>query len=91
MKIVLFFLISVTLFSCQQESNSKSEPKKIENYDFTKKSNSVSATDDFSDLKKEDDESCDTEEEVTKKLAAPKQEAFQLQGGDSGCDVEGHK
>ncbi len=44
--------------------------------------------DDFSDLK-EKDESCDTEEDLEKKIEeqAKKQEAFKLQGGDGGCEV----
>ncbi|WP_127715022.1 hypothetical protein [Halobacteriovorax sp. HLS] len=91
MKVVLFFLVSIFILSCQQEGGSKVTSDKVKDYDFSKKSNSISATDDFSDLKKEDDESCETEEEISKKLAAPKQEAFQLQGGDSGCEVDGHK
>ena len=91
MKLFLLIFLSLLLFSCQQEQNIKSSAGTSADYDFNKKVNSVSAKDDFSDLKKEDDESCETEEEISKKLAAPKQEAFQLQGGDSGCEVDGHK
>lgn len=83
------FLISLILFvSCNKEEQVVTPKKQVE-YDFSKNSNSVSAqsSDDFSDLKKLDDESCETEEEIKEKLVKPKQEAFQLQGGDSGCDI----
>ncbi len=40
--------------------------------------------------KKEKDESCDTEEDLEKQIeeAKKKQEAFKLQGGDSGCSTD---
>jgi len=92
----ILVLISLLIFvSCQKEQ--KLPPVKRSQapaqYDFSKKNTkSQNASDDFSDLKKKkEDESCDTEEEITKKLAEPKQEAFQLQGGDSGCDVDGEE
>lgn len=92
MKILSLILFLFLLTSCQSEEQKVIPQKKIQksNYDFNAKSNSLNSSDDFSDLKKKDDESCDTEEEVTKKLAEPKQEAFQLQGGDSGCEVDAH-
>ncbi len=79
--------------ACQKEEVKTQSVQKSDKYDFAKKVNSHSQklTDDFSDLKKKEDEACDTEEEITKKLAKPKQEVFQLQGGDSGCDVEGEE
>lgn len=90
MKKFLVLISLLYLVSCQKEE-APAPVKRSQapaEYDFTKKgTHSQKANDDFSDLKKKDDESCDTEEEITKKLAEPKQEAFQLQGGDTGCDV----
>ena len=45
---------------------------------------------DFSDLEKKDDESCDTTEDLEKKIKekSKKQEAFKLQGGDEGCSTD---
>ncbi len=47
------------------------------------------AQDDFSDLKK-DDEACDTQEDLEKKIEeqARQKQAFKLQGGDEGCTVD---
>ncbi len=92
MKTIIVLLTSLFIFSCQKEevSVAKTIVPSV-NYDFNSKSNSLKSGDDFSDLKKKGDESCDTEEEITKKLARPKQEAFKLQGGDTGCDIEGQE
>ncbi|GEM_PF-4063802 len=80
-------LLSLFIFiSCNKEENVVLNSPNVE-YDFTKTGNSVSMKDDFSDLKKLDDESCETEEEIKEKLVKPKQEAFKLQGGDTGCDI----
>jgi hypothetical protein len=93
MKKQIIFLFTLFLFlSCQEEKKNErpvSKQNTASSYDFNAKSNSMKAKDDFSDLKKKDDESCDTEEEIAEKLAKPKKEAFQLQGGDTGCDVTG--
>ncbi|CBW27585.1 putative exported protein [Halobacteriovorax marinus SJ] len=91
-----FLLFTLLLVSCNKEApiaskSVNSVKKETPNYDFSKKSNSMAVKDDFSDLKKVDDESCETEEELKEKLAKPKQEAFQLQGGDTGCDVSAAK
>ncbi len=76
------------LISCNKEETKVVEASKPQpHYDFSKNANSVSVKDDFSDLKKKVDESCDTEEEIKEKLVKPKQEAFKLQGGDTGCDI----
>lgn len=72
--------------SCNKEEKVVLSNSNVD-YDFTKSANSVSVKDDFSDLKKLDDESCETEEEIKEKLVRPKQEAFKLQGGDTGCDI----
>lgn len=79
-------LLSLLIFvSCNKE---EVIPVKTNvQYDFTKNENSMAANDDFSDLKKMDDESCETEEEIKEKLVKPKQTAFKLQGGDTGCDI----
>lgn len=83
-----FLLLSLFLLvACQQEKNSTSLP--ISKAAVSK----VAIGDDFSDLKKEDDESCDTEEDLKKKLEADiekqkKGEAVQLQGGDPDCAVQ---
>ena len=52
--------------------------------------NSLKAEDDFSDLKELDkkDESCDSPEEMEKKLLEKAQRPVLLQGGDEGCAVE---
>lgn len=72
---------------CQKSEQSTNITKKEENLSHSN-SLQVKTEDDFSDLK-EQDESCDTEEDLEKKIEeqAKKQEAFKLQGGDGGCEV----
>ncbi len=84
LSIILFSLLF--LFSCQQTESSMSKSSSIPGQDQS--SLQAKAEDDFSDLK-EKDESCDTEEDLEKKIEeqAKKQEAFKLQGGDEGCEV----
>ena len=93
MNFKIFFILSLIIVSCNKEDKALVPVKNTtpKSYDFNAKSNSLERKDEFSDLKKKDDEACDSEEEITKKLAKPKQEAFQLQGGDTGCDVSGHE
>jgi hypothetical protein len=90
MNFKIILIISLIFVSCNKEEIKSSTPvseKSSASYDFNAKSNTLEKKDDFSDLKKKEEEACDTEEEITKKLAKPKQEPFQLQGGDTGCDV----
>ena len=82
------FLISLFLFclffSCQKEKNKGNLAVKKES--VTSQSSSESF--DFED--KEKKESCDNEEDIEKELEKAKksQEAFSLQGSDSGCEVK---
>ena len=85
-KIILLSLLFLAACNSEAPKKKVETKKSYPKYDFSKNSNSVSAEDDFSDFKEMDDESCDTEEEIKEKLAKPKQEAFKLQGGDTGCD-----
>ena len=91
MKILEIILILLFLTSCNKEEASIPVATDVgtskKTYDFNANSNSLEEKDDFKDLEKKEDEACDTEEEITKKLSNPKQEVFQLQGGDTGCDV----
>ncbi|MCB9059909.1 MAG: hypothetical protein H6622_00115 [Halobacteriovoraceae bacterium] len=43
--------------------------------------------DDFADLKEKKDAGCEDEQKVEAKLTEKKEEVFQLQGGDTGCDT----
>lgn len=72
----LLFILSLLLFFVSCEESKTVEP-----------SSSVNAAsglqDDFSDLKKNEDENCDLEEE---KIDTSK--PFKLQGGDTDCEVK---
>lgn len=73
------------LTSCQSEENSATTQTPID----AVSSPATQKGEDFN-LKKDDDESCDTEEDLEKKLEEAKKkpnEAFKLQGGDAGCEV----
>ena len=56
---------------------------------------SNSKEDDFSDFKKKDDESCDGEEDIHKKiqekLKKEPAKAFKLQGGEADCAIDAAK
>lgn len=83
----IFLILVFSLFiSCQKEEKKVTSHKNLQ-------ANSQSQSgsfekDNFDDFKKEDDESCEDEEELKKKLIPEKPKAFQLQGGDAGCDIE---
>jgi hypothetical protein len=85
------FLFSIFIFGCQQTKMENTTTETFPNEGVSHSSNQLQAQvkDDFSDLKK-DDESCDTQEDLEKKIEeqARKKQAFQLQGGDEGCVVE---
>lgn len=80
MKMILA-LCTLLFLSCHKEE----APKVAQ----VQQSAVVQAEDDFSDLKKKDDESCDTEEDLEKKIMEQAKKkpakAFKLQGGDTGC------
>ena len=83
---LILIAFSLILFSCNKEesslpSNSTSSSSAL---------SSANDPNDFSDLEKKDDESCDTTEDLEKKIEekAKKQEAFKLQGGDEGCSTD---
>lgn len=84
MKNLIFILfIATSLFGCQKEETQAAAT--------SADGVSSAALSDTKDplFEKEDDESCDTEEDLEKKIeqAAKKKEAVSLQGGDSGCDI----
>ncbi len=93
MMLVLTFLFVFT--SCNKEEAPK--PVSLQKTSVpapaaTVITGSSAAPDDFSDLKKEDDESCDSEEELLKKqiekAKKAKTQGVKLQGaGDEGCTV----
>ncbi len=93
MKIKILFLILVSLLSsCNDNSGLvKESTSKVSSgisSSITKKS--MSGEDDFSDLEKKKDESCDTAEDLEAKIEEKikTQEAFKLQGGDPGCTTD---
>ena len=89
----LSLTVLIILGACQPTTpeNTASEETPFPDKGLELESNNLQATakDDFSDLEKKD-ESCDTEEDLEKKIEdqARKKQAFQLQGGDEGCVVE---
>ena len=93
MKKYLSLLLLILLGACQPSTpeNTASEEAAFPDENLELESNNLQATvkDDFSDLEKKD-ESCDTQEDLEKKIEeqARKKQAFQLQGGDEGCVVE---
>lgn len=76
----LFFLLSLVLISCQQETKVAADTSAVQKIE--------PSADVVFDKKK--DESCDTEEDLEKQIeeAKKKPEAFKLQGGDSGCSTD---
>lgn len=87
MKMILLF--AVLLLSCVKEDDQKA--RSINTTNLSAVANTTNS-DDFSDLKKEGDEECDSEEDLEKKImeeAKKKPEkAFKLQGGDTGCSTD---
>jgi len=80
---LISIFLGALLFGCQPSQKIGSGDSMHE-----AQSSQVKVEDDFSDLK-EKDESCDTEEDLEKKIEeqVKKKEAFKLQGGDGGCDA----
>ena len=79
-------------FGCQENKVTEASATSTHSSSATA-TNALGQEDDFSDLKKEDDEACDTEEDLEKEIAeqakkAEQGQAFKLQGGDEGCVVE---
>lgn len=83
------WLLCILIFvcSCQEEN----KPKETLTHQTT---HELQKSDDFSEFQKEDDESCDTEEDLEKKLEAQIEksknegQAMQLQGSsDPGCEI----
>ena len=100
MKSLVFTLTTLFIFS---SCNKQEQPKPVSlqktvvpvsttTVPVAAETGSPASSDDFSDLKKEDDESCDSEEELLKKQIEKAQKAktqgVKLQGaGDEGCTV----
>ena len=90
-----FILICILLTGCHQESSPRKAVQAQPLNKILESTNEHSvAKEDFSDLKKENDESCDSEEELEEKLkkqieeSKKEQKAFQLQGTtDPGCEI----
>ncbi len=84
----LILLFSILLFSCVKEESKTSKARSL----TATASEVTTSSNDFSDLKKEGDEGCDSEEDLEKKImeeAKKKPEkAFKLQGGDTGCSTD---
>ena len=84
MKFFIGIFCLLILSSCT-EVKEKVNVKSNTSFDPSK--TSMSTQDNFDDFKKKDDESCEDEEALKKKLIPKKLKAFKLQGGDAGCDV----
>lgn len=77
----IFFIGLILLIGCQEQKKAAAPVQ----------SAVVQSEDDFSDLEKKDDGSCDTTEDLEKKIIEAKKkpkQAFKLQGGDSGCSTK---
>ncbi len=79
----LILILSSLFFSCQKEEQIVDTQAASTTIPIDKEEKDPL----FAETEK--DESCDTEEDLEKKIeeAAKKKEAFSLQGGDSGCAV----
>lgn len=86
MRLLLKLSLILLIVSCQQENTSKTV---AQDGVSGAASSAVSGAQNIDFDKKKDDEACDTEEDLEKQIEAAKkkQEAFQLQGGDSGCST----
>ena len=84
-----FLIIILFLSACQKEEVEKVNHKADKYFSNNiQAQNANSLEDDFSDLKKVDDESCEDEEAIEKKLVETKK-AFKLQGQkDEDCQVQ---
>ncbi|MCO4792098.1 MAG: hypothetical protein KC493_00185 [Bacteriovoracaceae bacterium] len=91
-----FLAVSLLLFlvSCNKETESPapvSLQKTKKTTTTTNTGTAINPNDDFSDLKKKDDEHCDSEEELLKKqiekAKKAKEQPIKLQGGDEGCEI----
>lgn len=84
-----YLLISLLFFSCVESKKKIAPAPSLEGFS---KESSQKLEDDFSDFKKKD-ESCDSEEEVQKKieekLKKEPTKAFKLQGGEPDCAIDG--
>lgn len=93
LKMLVVGLLTLLISSCQQTKleNTGEESSTFPDKQLEEESTQLQAKveDDFSDLKQKD-ESCDTEEDLEKKIEeqARKKKAFQLQGGDENCEVQ---
>lgn len=96
MKNIFYLVLMMTVLSL---ASCKKEEKKVSSPAPTKASNAAATgfNDDFSTtsqsakeekdpLFEEKDESCDGTDKLEEKITEKKNEAFQLQGGDTGCD-----
>lgn len=80
-KIVYSFLLIFTLMACQKEAAKPAMGKST--LGAQKNPN------DFSDLQNKKDESCDSEEDLEKKIKEQiKKKEFKLQGGNTDCVVK---
>jgi len=95
-----YLLVTTLLMFVFTSCNKEEKPKAVSLQKTTAPAKTVTTAtgssavpDDFSDLKKDDDESCDSEEELLKKQIEKAQKAktqgVKLQGaGDEGCTVD---
>jgi biopolymer transport protein ExbD len=82
--LVLMFFWVMIISSCKKEEVKSPSVPQAE-FQFESKASTVQNEDEL--FQKNDDESCETTEEKIEKVVVEKQnEAFQLQGGDTGCD-----
>lgn len=91
-------IVSITILFVFSSCNKEEPPKPVSLQKTVVPAKTVTKTasatpDDFSDLKKDDDESCDSEEELLKKqiekAQKAKTQAVKLQGaGDEGCTID---
>jgi len=82
MKIVFYMMFFIGLVSCQQD------PKTSVTKSEMASSTTQSELGNFDEFNKKDDESCDTEEDLLKKIEEKKKEETFKLDDDEGCEVK---
>ena len=90
----VLFMILFVLASCNENKEKENNLSASADFNANTTGSSVAAKDDFSDLKKKDDESCedktveDIEKELKKKaeMAQKSGTGFSFNSGEPGCD-----
>jgi len=87
---LIIFVIVLFINACNQNDTNKTVEQTVSSIAGSGHTPSTGAVDDFSDLKKKEEEGCSAEEEQAKKLMEASKKPFQLQGkkADEDCTVQ---